>query len=137
MWPRAEVDEVTVLIARDFFPFRNLVDQIELETAYIVRSFSQTAKPTAFGHRFGLVPANNLLFKFLVLFGDFFHLRLDRGKVILSNSMLHVEIVVESVFAWRAVRKLSIRPYPENGSRHDVSTGMTQAIQIRHLIAFL
>ena len=50
--------------------------------------------------------------------------------------MLHVEIIVETVFDRWAIGELGIRPKAKDGSSHNMGTGMAEAVDVGHLSAF-
>ena len=60
MWTCTKVDEVTVLIARNFLSFWDLVDEVELESADIPRTFRLTTQPTTFCHLLGFLAADDM-----------------------------------------------------------------------------
>ena len=70
----------------------------------------------------------------LILLHHLFHLRFDGCKIIRSDPVLQINIVVESLLRRRSVSELSIRPQLRDRRGENVRGRMPQALQVRHLI---
>ena len=137
MRPRAEIDELAILETGNLFAFRNLVDQVELESARVFQALRKPTEATAFRHRLRLFARNHHPLEALVLLRHLAHLRLDLLEIIRRDPVLHVEVIIEAIFDRRPVGELGIRPDSEDSRRHHVSCGMAEPFQIRHLLAFI
>src|SRR5439155_20824757 len=68
----------------------------------------------------------------MIRFDLLFHLGFDFFEVLRRNSVLKINVVVETVLHWRSCGELCSRPDFQNGRRQYVRRRMTQTFNVRH-----
>ena len=79
--PGAEIDELAVAIERNFFVCRNILDDVQLEFAWL-GAFAQRREPAFFAELERFIPRNLDPFERMVRFDFVFHLGLDLFEII-------------------------------------------------------
>ncbi len=84
--PGAEVNEISVLIIRDGFPFGDVSQVAQLVTAWR-GPFGQSSQPSASGIVFGLSAVYHALFENMIRFDLLLHLLLNPGEIFGGDPM--------------------------------------------------
>jgi hypothetical protein len=132
----AEIDELAIPIVRDGFALGNGLEQVQFELAWD-GALGEGTEPAGLGVADGLVAGDDRPFEDLVGFDDLFHLGLDGGEIIGRDAVSEFDIVVEPGFDRRAVGELGLGPKPGDGGGHDVGAGVTQPLEVGHLLALI
>ena len=132
----AEIPEVTILIKRDRLAFGDVLEEINLETAWN-RALPEGGETTRLRQFEGLGTGDFAFLEDLIFLHDREHLGLDLFEVVGRDAMGKIDVVVKPVFHRRPGRELRIGPELRNRRREDVRAGVAQALQFRHLVALV
>jgi hypothetical protein len=130
-----EIPEVAVFVEGDFLAFGDVVEQINLKNTRH-GALADEAEASALRQCHRLVATDHHALERIIVLDDFFHLLLDAREIIRADAVLQLHVIVKAVFHRWSGSELHIRPYPRDRSRHDVRTGVTQALQLGHFKAF-
>src|SRR2546423_13296829 len=132
----AKIGKIAVAIERDLLVRRNVFDDVEFEFGGL-RPVIKGTKGTTVCQIQGLISGNLQSLEEMVRLDFLFHLCLDLLEIVWRNAVRQFDVVIKAILDWRTCRELRLRPDAQDRGREDMSSGMTQSLQLGHLRAFL
>src|SRR5262249_48597028 len=113
MWPCAEIREIPVPIERNFFPLRYPLKDIQLEFAGS-RPGAECPQSALVSQPNGFIAVDHNSLECLVLLVDALHPVLDAVEILRSDAVVHLKVVIKSVFNGWSRGELRFWPDSEN-----------------------
>ena len=133
---RAQVDEVPVGVERNLFVLGNPREDVQLELAGDF-PLPKRRQPPLRRQLHRLVPGHHLALEHVVGFDLLAHFLFDTRKILGSDPVAQLHIIIKPVVHRRAGRKLGIGPDLGNGGCQHMGGGMADPFQFGHLIFWI
>ena len=118
----AEVDELAILIERNFFVFRNVGESTELVA--LLANLLQDVR--------GFIPRDFLARERLILIRDLLHLRFELCEILRGQLVLEIDVVVETRVGRRADVEFGVGEDAKQGSGQHVRTRVAEFFERSH-----